>query len=907
VDWLVAMISFEERYYHSFSPSSRHLPATLAPSYSSSLLSNSSSLNINSITKLRSPNESESALLLIGYENKITWAELYENEICTREVLLSLPVSYEINGLWSISVRNKSLLYISILTTDQRRDQTTTTTTSSLLHPLNPPPHSCHLLGYEFISSSSPSSSFALKQFQELKLCYDLLDLKEFIFEGKPFLGCLGNDDQRIHVYEIDHHGVLHRKGKRANRARAHLNSRVCQGLTPALALRFVFEDWSEGGGSQCLFGYLDGHLHWDRQEEVMVMAQQEMKGNDKEELIEQKKEEKEQEQEEERGEGGGEGKEEDHQETSNQNRDEKPSATTSSPPSVLSQSSSSPKEIQTESEEDKIDSADFPLPPLHISPPLSPLFSRAPPDLLTIAEGSDEDEEFPPPKSSNHRPHRSPYTQNTPSQKTLPRERLHENAWDDLIESDCGTSVRCPSSLPPRDTKLSKLFSRVFQHYSIQSIVPHQTVPLPAPSSSTSSLPPVMVIKKYSYSYLLSGSLSCIQFYQREAHAVRAFRHKYSTPAGPSSFCASSTHPSLPKTDLLSPSSPSQPAATPAASASSVKWKEPLKGRVREPSSCVLIGSSEGKLALLSLERKIVPEEDEYPTPSSALSRSTPAWCWEEGDEEGESYQMKSIFINSSSKSWGNILCVCVADVTGNGLNDVIVGYDTGLVRILSILETSSSSDQSCGAENNLRSHSQSYDYDLPDDGLMSHRSSFIGGGGGSGPSPPQRASCPCPTLNSECWSLTHSSFNEICQLQLPFPVMAIDYGQLLGPSSSTSSPSLPSPRQQQTLLMNQLLIVTTKSLHVWVPCQKSASISSVLTATSSTSGGPITNRNSRSGSLCEGLPPLSSPLGVDLQMVIERTNEETIESLEEKKTLILQILNQLDEQAKLESMTES
>jgi hypothetical protein len=37
-----------------------------------------------------------------------------------------------------------------------------------------------------------------------------------------------------------------------------------------ALPLRFALEDWLMGG-SQCLVGYIDGHLHWDRHVEKLV------------------------------------------------------------------------------------------------------------------------------------------------------------------------------------------------------------------------------------------------------------------------------------------------------------------------------------------------------------------------------------------------------------------------------------------------------------------------------------------------------------------------------------------------------------------------------------------------------------------------------------------------------------
>ena len=285
------MINFEERYYRAISSSPS---SSLSFSSSSPPSTTSSSLTINSVTTL-SLCDSHS-LLLVGYENKILWNEIFQNEICTREVqLCHLPELYEINGLWALSIHSKYYLYLSLIshqtTSSSLPSHPSSTTltdianTSTNPHPPSsstppsstppPPPPPCHLLAYEITFPD-----FSLKPVQDLKISFSILDLKTFIFEQNIFLCCLGND-QKIHVYEIDSmSGTLFRNSKRAKKARGTLSSRMITKRTEmitesgkeaiALPLRFALEDWLEGG-SQCLVGYLDGHLHWDRHVEKLV------------------------------------------------------------------------------------------------------------------------------------------------------------------------------------------------------------------------------------------------------------------------------------------------------------------------------------------------------------------------------------------------------------------------------------------------------------------------------------------------------------------------------------------------------------------------------------------------------------------------------------------------------------
>lgn len=896
------MINFEERYYRAIS-SSPSSSLSLCSSSPSSITS-SSSLTINSVSTL-SLSDSHS-LLLVGYENKILWNEIFQNEICTREVQLAhLPELYEINGLWALSIHSKYYLYLSLIyrhtppspLPSHPSSATLPEIPSTSTNPLPPssstppsstppPPPPCHLLGYEI---SFPD--FSLKPVQDLKISFSILDLKTFIFEQNFFLCCLGND-QKIHVYEVDSLcGTLSRNSKRAKKARGALSSRIKtkrtemmresgkEAIALPLPLRFALEDWLMGG-SQCLVGYIDGHLHWDRHVEKLVKrtgTTTTQRHQEDEEKLKSLKE----------------------------NCQEVPIEIEIEVPDLLAPSPRPPLPLMELPKSPEIPDA----PPLDITSPISTQRSHDISDLMPIAEGSDEEEDddedsvdstlrqYHHPNLSDQ-PHTSqnPYhaiSLHIPSASSPPPK---EGIWDDMIETDdppatvdpvAGEHSNCQQVM---DTKLYEMYSKVFLHDPVEhSILPQKNSSLPLPASQYSSM-----TKIYSYSYLLHGSISCLQFYQREATQIRSFRQKYS----PSFVSPVSSSPSYPNS-LFSPQAATQRTPQPPLSSSHFKWKDSFCGRTHEPSSCVLIGSSEGDLALLSLERKIT-QCSSYDEATETLQYS---WCWEGDDDEegvaeeemGESpYVMKSIFISSSSPSWGSILCVCVTDVTGNGLNDVIVGYDTGLVRILSILDSPPDSGVDSMESNQHQFHQPSR--------TPSHSADYYEFEGAH-PSFPSSSSSSM-TMNNELWSVSNSSFHEICQLQLPFPVLAIEYGQFLGDGTGTGEDlNLEGDRSVIGRVedgrfeekedvnsgnvslgpMNHLLIVTTKSFHVWIPVHQKVKSEMEQTGVAETEVREVSEETGER----------------------EEVNEESLEVLEAKKKLILQILEQLDELGEITSHT--
>jgi hypothetical protein len=853
----------------------------------------------------------------------------------------------------------------------------------------------CHLLGYEI--SFFPNMN--LKFFQDMKLSFSILDIKNFIFEQNLFLCCLGND-QKIHFYEIDSlSGTLSRNSKRAKKAREILSLRMKTKRTrmttedrgkessTALPLRFALEDWFDGG-SQCLVGYIDGHLHWDRQVEKRVrvtataaaVAQQQQQQQPHQEH-----------QHKQRQQG-------DEEKSMSSKRNKKENYLDIDIPDPFPSSSSLSSSHSHSAEQNAPLSPPLPLPhpaelpkspetpeapPLEITSPISTQRSYDASDLMTIAEGSDEDEDGEDSVDSTLRQYRRQSAQPTqPPQNPYRTMNLHpspsssslrsppgEGIWDDMMETDdppppagagdvAGENSNSQVAL---DAKLFEIYSKVFLHDPVRtSILP--SMPLStAPASSTSASSSLLystVTKRSSYSYLLHGSISCLQFYQREATQIRSFRQKYSSssssltspsPLSPPS-CLSPPHP-----PLLSPHPHPTLQSQSSHSSTQLKWKDSFRGRTHEPSSCVLVGSSEGSLALLSLERKII----QCSTYDEATESLQSHWCWEGDDDDEEEqgqgqghqergeveenpnerdrYVMKSIFISSPSScssssspqaSWGSILCVCVADVTGNGLNDVIVGYDTGLVRVLSILDSapfpssSAPADASSASgpsgtldpsslENDSQTHHQFHQpmrtpshsadhYDF-EEALLSS-SSF--------PSFSPSPSSSSLTMNSEGWSVSNSSFHEICQLQLPFPVLAIEYGQYLGGDGTVRTETEEDFEEERGSIggrgcggggmssmslslgpMNHLVIVTTKSFHVWVPV-------------------PVRQRKKREMEQTGGAEAAwDSPGGDGSRGVSEqerrKVKEETLEVLEAKKKFIVQILEQLDELGEITSQT--
>jgi hypothetical protein len=932
------MISFEERYYRAISSSPSSFLSFPSPG------SSSSSLTINSISKL-SLSDSHS-FLFVGHENKILWNEILNHEICTREIqLLHLPELFEINGLWTISIHSKYFLYLSIISRHTPPQASPSTPSSTNANPIitsstaaslhsssisSPLTLHCHLLGYEI-----SLSNFSLKPFQEMKLSYSILDLKDFIFDQNLFLCCLGND-QKIHVYEIDSHtGVLSRNSKRAKKARSSLSSRMNNkttgAATEALPLRFTLEDWLDGG-SQCLVGYIDGHLYWDRHVEKLVTAANAAAV----------------------GTNSHQGNEESV--GSQTTREDRIMNTNSHSPShshLVEPTPRTPPQPPPSIELPK--SPEIPEAPLDITSPVSTQRSYDASDLMTIEEGSDEDDEDSVDSTLRqyHRsdqpkqPPQNPYLINmsvnlrSPPSPGGKDKKGNNNIWDDMIETDDippvpaaaggaatgeDTNLYQDQANQIIDTKLYETYSKIFLHDPVRSsIVPQKNNSSHPPPSSASSSLRSTVTKKSSYSYLLHGSISCLQFYQREARQLRSFRQKYSSSVPSANSTLYPNHDSC-FNSLPSPQTHPTLQSQFSNSTTQLKLKDSFIGRIQEPSSCVLIGSSEGDLALLSLERKVI-QSSTYDEATDSLQTH---WCWEGGEEEEEEcvrdegnnpFVMKSIFISSSSPSWGSILCVCVADVTGNGLNDIIVGYDTGLVRILSILDSSSPSattthssalgaggtsdsteyDHQFHQPTRTPSHSADHDFENSIHAVSSSSFSFPGASSLSSSS---------LTMNSECWSVSHSSFHEICQLQLPFPVLAIEYGQYLGDPTGTrtddggqektggagggvtegkdrlelidgdrdrarNSRGSGSGSESGSVVslgpMNHLVIITTKSFHVWIPCQKKDHFHKKTTG--------------------------------EMKTEVEQVNEETLEVLEAKKKLILQIFGQLDQLGEITS----
>mmetsp|Transcript_10981 Transcript_10981/g.16739 ORF Transcript_10981/g.16739 Transcript_10981/m.16739 type:complete len:650 (+) Transcript_10981:110-2059(+) len=228
-------------------------------------------------------------------------------------------------------------------------------------------------------------------------------------------------------------------------------------------------------------------------------------------------------------------------------------------------------------------------------------------------------------------------------------------------------------------------------------------------------------------HAYILDGSISCLSFYSRESSDSRLFRSKYS------SHCVAPNR-SLPQ------------------EGQECQWM-----RSAHPSPCVLLGLADGTGALLSAE---------YSAYSSSPSGvEVKALLLEQPEVQNKD-------MSPGMVSTGGVLAMCAADVTGDGCNEVIIGYESGLVRVVSLVGKESFSDDACGVWNA--------------DQVTSH--------------------------NAEEWSTTCCHFKDLCHIQLPFPIMKIEFGQLLGETGPNGS-------ADQDFYLNhpQLIVVTSKSLHVF------------------------------------------------------------------------------------------
>lgn len=258
----------------------------------------------------------------------------------------------------------------------------------------------------------------------------------------------------------------------------------------------------------------------------------------------------------------------------------------------------------------------------------------------------------------------------------------------------------------------------------------------------------------------LLDGCISCMKFYHRERAASRMFRRVHRVV----------------KATVTADVAPLENAEGAEAwflenseDGGDALCEEPVSASV--PAPAVLIGSADGGVALLSLQGDrvkalllppprmsgmgncILPLSTQPPSGTEqilsqpALATSTPA---------NERVPVGGL---------GNVVtALCVADVTGDNCNEIIVGYQDGCVRVAKLVEKITCTTTSA-------------------------------------------------TRNTESWSVDNLDFADISQIKLPFPVVCIEFGQLLGCKFNEAQTG----DNVLAIFHQQLVVYTTRSVHVF------------------------------------------------------------------------------------------
>ena len=695
----------------------------------------SKGININSSIRMTFPDGNDR--ILISCSDKLVWVDIVEDEICLREITFSNVIEdYRVCALYGLTLLGKSYLYI------------VRTPGSSC------PDTRCHILGYTI--SIGQENTFEFSQFLDFGVDYNPVDMKHIEYDGSVFMATLGSD-KALHVYELDVEcGILRRGDSKRDLARASLVSRMRMTPSSSLAHRFLMEEW-DGGGSQCIVGLVDGHIHWDRHVPTGSPAADSARGVTEDSC------------------------------ESVGNKDSTGGVDCEPLSSILSIDSCGitalPRSpLSCTDDETDMDAGAF-------SPPNSASHRRASMSLLdlVIAEGNEDDEDGECADEEGGGGGWGGKVGTLSPDKNMP-DRDEDDAevqgGGDPIEMPLlSPSTLRPCGGPAGDTgeerrglegMLRQLFlgcpfgdnTLTTGASSEQSMGMRSSLSTCSVMEGSSNDDATVVNRETGssrHSFLLDGSVSCFQFYSRESSCSSRFRHKGVAARRAAAGIATEVG--------VLPCSP--------------------------PSPSVIVGMSEGDAVLLSIERGFNVENTE----SVCLkSLCLPHYC--SGDVSADEVD---------SHDHGCVLAACACDVTGDGCNEVVLGYASGLVRVLALVDTAAVGDTVGGQVDTCESNGGNT-------GLWSDSGRS---GNGYGLDDAHMTG----EMNCEGWSVDTCEFRDIGHMQLPFPVMHISYGQLLGRSSVERTSRAQHANDDSKLgedysySDDQCIIVTSKSVHVLVP----------------------------------------------------------------------------------------
>ena len=242
----------------------------------------------------------------------------------------------------------------------------------------------------------------------------------------------------------------------------------------------------------------------------------------------------------------------------------------------------------------------------------------------------------------------------------------------------------------------------------------------------------------------LLDGCVSCLKFYHRESEASRAFR----------------------RLRILSEEQHDDVVAN---------------VQVDAPSPAVLVGLTEGTVALLSLSP--AGEDDGgqvrsllLPSPSrgdSKLSSSDKKPPSQPSVKSGMPVpEAVTRSVESHSSSNGVVMALAVADVTGDNCNEVLVGYENGLLHVVKLVQKSEEAVRAAGSAS---------------------------------------------TTSSDVEEGRFFDFIDVLQLRLPFPVVNIEFGHILLGDHGADICRNYSKGSDVQVFQQHLVVFTAWSIHVF------------------------------------------------------------------------------------------
>lgn len=178
--------------------------------------------------------------VIVASNSGLQWLEIIESEICVCQVNFPyIPDDYQVFGLYIVQIENDHFYYLTMV-------------------PLQSSDY--HILGFTI----NYDEQYTLTMFQDLLIDFNPLEMQYAFKKDSHFMLVLSYDRNLLHCYEMNPaNGTLHRRVNRQNignmwRRRLGIKSVESQ------PLKFLLQHSNEG--SQCVTGFADGYLSWDRE-----------------------------------------------------------------------------------------------------------------------------------------------------------------------------------------------------------------------------------------------------------------------------------------------------------------------------------------------------------------------------------------------------------------------------------------------------------------------------------------------------------------------------------------------------------------------------------------------------------------------------------------------------------------